>query len=217
VHRRLRLEAYAGYVHFTKSGVKAFPVNAQALNCSAAAQVNAAHGRYLLPMAFPEGSPIHPAYGAGHATVVGACIALLKAMFDENQIMPNPEFVDDSRVRQPWRGARLTVGGKRGKLALNVAIGRDIAGAHWRSDATASLRRGEQIAISLLRDHKLMLNESLGGSNLTTLGGAQITILSTPVVRCGMGQANRRTAVIAAGPPDQMCRGPFRMRRLRSP
>lgn len=39
---------------------------------------------YLLPMAFPEGSPMHPAYGAGHATVAGACTTILKAWFKED-------------------------------------------------------------------------------------------------------------------------------------
>ncbi|MEM8948985.1 MAG: bromoperoxidase [Pseudomonadota bacterium] len=38
----------------------------------------------LLPMAFPEGSPMHPSYGAGHATVAGACVTILKAFFDED-------------------------------------------------------------------------------------------------------------------------------------
>ncbi|WP_273445542.1 vanadium-dependent haloperoxidase [Neolewinella agarilytica] len=37
---------------------------------------------HLLPMAFCEGSPMHPAYGAGHATVAGACVTILKAFFD---------------------------------------------------------------------------------------------------------------------------------------
>ena len=36
----------------------------------------------LLPMAFEEGSPMHPTYGAGHATVAGACVTMLKAFFD---------------------------------------------------------------------------------------------------------------------------------------
>jgi hypothetical protein len=36
----------------------------------------------LLPMAFQEGSPMHPSYGAGHATVAGACVTILKAFFD---------------------------------------------------------------------------------------------------------------------------------------
>jgi hypothetical protein len=36
---------------------------------------------HLLPQAFPEGSPMHPSYGAGHATVAGACVTILKAVF----------------------------------------------------------------------------------------------------------------------------------------
>ncbi|MBP0616408.1 hypothetical protein [Jiella mangrovi] len=35
----------------------------------------------LLPQAFPEGSPMHPSYAAGHATVAGACVTILKAVF----------------------------------------------------------------------------------------------------------------------------------------
>lgn len=42
-------------------------------------------GNYLLPMAFCEGSPMHPSYGAGHATVAGACVTILKAFFDHGQ------------------------------------------------------------------------------------------------------------------------------------
>jgi len=36
----------------------------------------------LLPMAFPEGSPMHADYGAGHATVAGACVTIVKAFFE---------------------------------------------------------------------------------------------------------------------------------------
>jgi hypothetical protein len=39
----------------------------------------------FLPMAFSAGSPTHPAYGAGHATVAGASVTVLKAWFDEDQ------------------------------------------------------------------------------------------------------------------------------------
>lgn len=42
---------------------------------------------YFLPMAFPEGSPMHPAYGAGHATVAGACVTILKAFFDTGAVL----------------------------------------------------------------------------------------------------------------------------------
>ncbi|WP_068115555.1 vanadium-dependent haloperoxidase [Tropicimonas marinistellae] len=43
--------------------------------------LDAAHNA-LLPMAFPEGSPMHPSYGAGHATVAGACVTVVKAFFE---------------------------------------------------------------------------------------------------------------------------------------
>lgn len=43
----------------------------------------------LLPMAFAEGSPMHPAYGAGHATVAGACVTILKAFFDASAFFVN--------------------------------------------------------------------------------------------------------------------------------
>ncbi|MEM9266545.1 MAG: vanadium-dependent haloperoxidase [Cyanobacteria bacterium P01_F01_bin.13] len=51
-------------------------------------------GTYLLPMAFPEGSPMHPAYGAGHATVAGACVTILKAFFDTNTVLA--KYVDET-------------------------------------------------------------------------------------------------------------------------
>jgi hypothetical protein len=108
--------------------------------------------------------------------VAGACVTILKALFDEDQTIPNPEFVDGSGTRQPWVGAGLKVGDELNKLASNVAIGRSLAGVHWRTDATASLRLGEQIAIGMLRDHKLMFNEAFGGYQLTTFGGAKMII-----------------------------------------
>ncbi|WP_299493053.1 vanadium-dependent haloperoxidase [Acaryochloris sp. IP29b_bin.137] len=53
----------------------------------------------LLPMAFPEGSPMHPAYGAGHATVAGACVTMLKAFFDTDAVLGrDPNDVDSNGV-----------------------------------------------------------------------------------------------------------------------
>lgn len=43
----------------------------------------------LLRQAFPEGSPMHPSYGAGHATVAGACVTILKACF-QTYVDPRP-------------------------------------------------------------------------------------------------------------------------------
>ncbi|MBJ3776005.1 phosphatase PAP2 family protein [Acuticoccus mangrovi] len=47
----------------------------------------------LLPMAFPEGSPMHPSYGAGHATVAGACVTVLKAFFEMFAVTEGSAFV----------------------------------------------------------------------------------------------------------------------------
>ena len=49
---------------------------------------------HFLPMAFPEGSPMHPAYGAGHATVAGACVTILKAFFDTSAVLAETSFKD---------------------------------------------------------------------------------------------------------------------------
>ena len=117
------------------------------------------------------------AYGAGHATVAGACVTILKAWFDESYVIPNPmQATPDGLALVPYAAASLTVGGELNKLAANVAIGRNIAGVHWRSDATESLKLGEAIAISILRDHRLCYNEDFGGFTLTKFDGTTVTV-----------------------------------------
>jgi hypothetical protein len=83
VHRRLRPEEYGGLIQVKLEGVsgtkKNYPIHPQILNSKALADTKSKFGSFLLPMAFPEGSPTHPSYGAGHATVAGACVTILKA------------------------------------------------------------------------------------------------------------------------------------------
>ena len=55
--------------------------------------------------------------------------------------------------------AQMTVGGELNKLAGNIAIFRNAAGVHWRSDYTESLPFGEAIAIGLLQEMSLGFNE----------------------------------------------------------
>ena len=38
------------------------------------------------------------------------------------------------------------------KLAANLALGRDIAGVHWRSDGREGLKLGEAVAVGHLTD-----------------------------------------------------------------
>jgi len=132
VHRRLRPEAFGGAVHNQLTNRLKTPVHADVLNSAVVAQVFSKYGVYLLPQAYPEGSPLHPSYGAGHATVAGACVTMLKALFDESFVIPNPVAPGaDGRSLVPYTGPdadRLTVGGELNKLAANIAIGRNFAG-----------------------------------------------------------------------------------------
>ncbi len=123
---------------------------------------------YLLPMAFPEGSPTHPAYGAGHATVAGACVTVLKAFFEmydaggKERAWPLPLLVPDAnglRLEQVTDGSSVTVQGELDKLASNIAIGRNMAGVHYSTDYFESLRLGERVAVSILVDQLSLYNE----------------------------------------------------------
>ena len=177
VHRRLRPEAFAGRIHNHVTGAARYPISSEALNSAGLAAVFAKFGTYLLPMAFPEGCPLHPAYGAGHATVAGACVTILKAWFDESYGIPHPvQAAPDGLSLVPYTGPALTVGGELNKLASNVAIGRNIAGVHWRSDATESLKLGEAVAISILRDHRGCYNETFSGFTFTKFDGTTVTL-----------------------------------------
>jgi hypothetical protein len=170
VHRRLRPEAYGGLVHNTLAGARAYPLHRDVLNSQAAAAAKMLHGTYLLPMAFPEGSPLHPSYGAGHATVAGA----------ESFVIPNPVVASaDGLSLVPYTGGdagSLTVGTELNKLASNIAIGRNFAGVHWRSDYEESLKLGEALAISVLADQKLTYREPFAGFTFTKFDGTRITV-----------------------------------------
>ena len=117
---------------------------------------------YLLPMAFPEGSPMHPSYGAGHGTVAGACVTILKAFFDHGSILPfcfQPN-ADGSKLLPYSCSEPLTVEGELNKLCSNISIGRNWAGVHYFTDYIESIRLGERIAIGILEEQKLTYGEN---------------------------------------------------------
>jgi hypothetical protein len=180
VHRRLRPEAYGGLVHNNLAKGQKYPIHSDVVNSAAVARLQKQTGGFLLPMAFPEGCPLHPAYGAGHATVAGACVTILKALFDESYVLPNPVVAtDDGSALVPYTGAdagQLTVGGELNKLAANIGVGRNIAGVHWRSDYAESVKLGEALAISILKDQKLTYAETFDGFTFTKLDGTTITV-----------------------------------------
>lgn len=171
-HRRLRPEVFAARIHSHLTSAYSYPFHDDVLTSSVLNRVYEAYGTYLLPMAFPEGSPNHPSYGAGHATVAGAAVTILKALFNEDWVIPNPVQPSvDGLTLDPWTGANLTVGGELNKLANNIALLRNHAGVHWRSDATESLKLGEQVAIQILKDLQATYSETFGGFTFTDFEG----------------------------------------------
>ena len=178
VSRRLRPEAYGGLVHNQLTADR-YPgvLNDRLLTSEAVSRVHDKNGTYLRPMVFPEGSPVHPSYTAGHATVAGACVTILKALFDENHVIENPVIpTRDGLALEPYHGPTLTVGGELNKLASNVGTGRNLAGVHWRSDAIESMLLGEKVAISIMRDQRGTYNERFNGFTFTKFDGTTVTV-----------------------------------------
>ncbi len=185
VHRRLRPEEFGGRVHFNITDGADYQIDPLLYNSTSLGIIRSryldAKGNpyFFLPQAFPEGSPMHPSYGAGHATLAGACVTLLKAWFDSEVsfIRPNrrtginPIYVPsaDGSSRLDFTTTYdnqlnpITVRGELNKLASNVSIARNIAGVHWRSDYTQSIYLGEQVAIQLLEDYGYTYNEKFAG------------------------------------------------------
>ena len=192
-HIRLRPEALAGKLELLRCGAQVptalasdIGVLRDALGRTLTAIANGPGcGTHFLPMAFPEGSPMHPAYGAGHATVAGACVTILKAFFDTSAVLaktksgaiafkreehgdkpvvfrapdlPHPstgEGAPTGCLVESTCSEFLTLEGELNKLAANISIGRDMAGVHYFSDYYDSLRMGEEIALGILEEQAL--------------------------------------------------------------
>ena len=177
VHRRIRPEEYAGRVEAHLRKLAEMPLPAGLLSSIALEETRKRHGTVLLPQAYPEGCPTHPSYPAGHAVISGACATVLKALFDESHVLPEPVVASaDGLSLQPWKGADLTVGNELDKLASNIALGRDTAGVHWRSDGLEGLRLGEDVAIHLLEELSYTGNELFSGFSLRRFDGRRVSV-----------------------------------------
>jgi membrane-associated phospholipid phosphatase len=177
VHRCIRPEEFGGRVDRTKSGAVVYPIHTDILNSDGIDRVHTSNGTWFLPQAFPEGCPLHPAYGSGHATVAGACVTILKAWFNGAFLIPSPVQPNAAGTGlDPYVGPALTVEGELNKLAANIAQGRCMAGVHWRSDSDASLFLGEAVAIQLLHDQRALFNENFAGFTFKKFDGTTTTV-----------------------------------------
>jgi hypothetical protein len=190
---RLRPEEFGALVQARKTGSSPFPqaagaLHSDVLNSAALPLTFANYGSYLLPQAFPEGSPTHPCYPTGHGTVGGACITTLKFFFDGSQKI-RPLLTGAGRdVYEPssdglslntYAGAdrnSLDINGELNKLAYNVSFGHGIhAGIHFRSSTYWSILLGEQVALSVLEDRAKSYNEPFT-VHITKFDGTSATI-----------------------------------------
>ena len=181
IHRRLRPEAFAARLHKIDEiqdkigAVPELQKTFDELKKTGIFELLPDEDNQLLPMAFYEGSPMHPSYGAGHATVAGACITILKAFFNHDLYVNIAE--DGSSIRFTKEKGKyafvpeasgysiltvpskpLTLAGELDKLAANISIGRNWGGVHYYSDYTESLLMGEAIAIGLLEEQAITYN-----------------------------------------------------------
>lgn len=186
-HLRLRPEACAARVVAELDGdLPVGTVHADLKGSSIIAKVkafNVAAGgedKPFLPLQYAEGSPTHPAYPAGHATIAGACSTLLKIYLADGSWsstgLSELESVDGSAtsVYQGSDAGQITIHGEIDKLAYNVALGRDFAGVHYRSDSELLL--GEKVAIQYYKDSKALQNEAIGDIQFTGFAGNTITV-----------------------------------------
>jgi hypothetical protein len=174
---RMRPEEYCGLVHARATNMSPMPMAAtelhsDVLNSAGLAQTFSNYGTYLLPQAFPEGSPTHPCYPTGHGTVAGACVTALKFFFNGTQHIRPLLLAAGRDVAFPsadglslltYTGAdrdTLDINGELAKLAYNLSFGHGIhAGIHFRSSTHWSILLGEQVALSVLRDKARCYNE----------------------------------------------------------
>lgn len=146
----------------------------------------------LLPVAYPEGSPMHPSYGAAHGAVAGACITVLKAFFRTHAFDGSRVSLAAAglpRVLVPAAGGKtlidstrpedsadcLTLNGELNKLAANIALGRNLAGVHFYSDYFDSIRMGERIAVGILAEH-MAKSPTSSKVSLETFDGDHLSI-----------------------------------------
>ena len=178
VNLRMRPEEYGALVQANLTHTHPFPqaagaLNHDVLNSAALPIVYSKYRTYLLPQAFPEASPGHPCYPAGHGTVGGACITAIKFFFDGSQrIRPLLQAAGsdvvvpsaDGLSLVPYTGAdrdQLTINGELSKLASNITFGHGLVGAsiHFRSSSIQAVVLGEQLGLSVLQDRAKSYNE----------------------------------------------------------
>jgi hypothetical protein len=143
------------------------------------------NGNAILPLAYSMGSPSHPAYPAGHATIAGAMTTILKAWFNGDSLIEayvpdvsNGLYGGYDSINK-LSGTKLQVykqvssGNPQGltgyyrlddeldKMASNCSYTRAMAGVHYRSDCDGGLLLGEKVAIDILKQEVMKYHDDI--------------------------------------------------------
>ncbi|QKF94637.1 haloperoxidase PAP2-like protein [Fadolivirus algeromassiliense] len=179
--RGIRPEGFALAIDNVKTGTIANPGNYDisnvVLNNGVLPDIVAINNAWVpgnshtLAVCYKEGSPTHPTYTSGHATIAGAACTILKIFYDCDKawaslpgvqtgvlssLIPGPvEPAAGGATLVAYTGADaggMSIWGEINKLASNISIGRNWAGVHYRQDAIEGMLLGEQIAIKYMED-----------------------------------------------------------------
>jgi hypothetical protein len=190
---RLRPEEYGALVEAKRIGSTPLPkaassLHSDVLTSAVLPKIFAQFGNHLLPQAFPEGSPTHPCYTGGHATVAGACATMVKFFVDGRAKLRPLLLAAGSDIKQPatnglslvnYTGAdrdTIDINGELSKLAFNIPFGHGVhAGIHFRSSNYWGILLGEAVALSVLKDRAKSYNEPFT-INITKFDGTTATI-----------------------------------------
>ncbi len=178
VHRRVRPEEVAGLVEMGKDASDSLSfLDKRLYDSGALEEIQLRHHSAFLPQAYPEGCPLHPSYPSGHAVIAGACTTVLKALLDQKFEIPEPvEATAEGCSLLRYKGTALSLGNELDKLAANIAMGRNFAGIHWRSDNWQGLLLGEKVALAVLEEQSLNHGERFGGYELRSFLGQKVAI-----------------------------------------
>ncbi len=193
VDMRMRPEEYGALVEARRTASTPVPqasteLHNDVLSSAVLPKILAQHGSHFLPQAYPEGSPTHPCYTGGHATVAGACCTAIKFFFNGGQKLrpllqaQGRDLVQpssDGLSLVPYTGADrdlIDINGELSKVAFNVCFGHGVhAGIHFRSSNYWGVLLGEAVALSVLQDRAKSYNEPFT-VNITKFDGTTATI-----------------------------------------
>lgn len=190
---RLRPEEYGALVEARRINSTPRPqasnaLHSDVLTSAVLPRILATFGSHLMPVAFPEGSPTHPCYTGGHATVAGACATMIKFFIDGKAKLRPLLLAAGSDIKQPttdglslvnYTGSdrdSIDINGELSKLAFNIPFGHGVhSGIHFRSSNYWGILLGEAVALSVLEDRAKSYNEPFT-INVTKFDGTTATI-----------------------------------------